>query len=286
MTDNLISLLFETGAVKVCEKDRPFWYTSGTIGPFYINTHFTYGSEEKANELLEMINEAIKDKPSCHDKIAAAVSANYESDAIFRKLIDSMLEFIDSEPLLSEFDVISGGERRDWYFSVITAKLLNKPHMTIFKDLDAYITNVDGSTCCADDLTGMKILHISDLVNEASSYLKSWIPAVRNRGGILNYTITIVDRDQGGSELLSRNGLTLIPMMTVNPEMFQRAYENGLIDDHQLQMVKAYIADPKQSMKDFLMNHGGFLSESLAGDQKTAARARLCIDNDIYGLKR
>ena len=34
-----------------------------------------------------------------------------------------------------EIDYISGGERRDWYFSNIIAYLLKKPHVTIYKDL-------------------------------------------------------------------------------------------------------------------------------------------------------
>ena len=47
--EKLIKWLFETNAFRVCPENEPFWYTSGTIGPYYINTHFLYGSEEKGN---------------------------------------------------------------------------------------------------------------------------------------------------------------------------------------------------------------------------------------------
>ena len=51
----LMSLLFETNAFKICEENKPFWYTSGKIGPYFVNTHFLYGSENDANELLDFI---------------------------------------------------------------------------------------------------------------------------------------------------------------------------------------------------------------------------------------
>jgi hypothetical protein len=31
--------LFKTGAVMVSNHTEPFWYASGTFGPFFINTH-------------------------------------------------------------------------------------------------------------------------------------------------------------------------------------------------------------------------------------------------------
>ena len=45
---NLVSYLFQTNAFKVCPDNKPFWYTSGKIGPYFINTHFLYGSEKEA----------------------------------------------------------------------------------------------------------------------------------------------------------------------------------------------------------------------------------------------
>ena len=45
---DLISYLFKTDSVKICPENKPFWYTSGKIGPYYINTHFLYGSESDA----------------------------------------------------------------------------------------------------------------------------------------------------------------------------------------------------------------------------------------------
>lgn len=58
MENPIVSWLFETDAVRVCPEGQPFWYTSGKLGPFYINTQFLYGSEEAANALLTVIEQA------------------------------------------------------------------------------------------------------------------------------------------------------------------------------------------------------------------------------------
>ena len=122
-SDNLIKWLFETDAVRVCPQNKPFWYTSGTIGPFYINTHFLYGSEEKANKLLKLIDVEKENIFSCPDKVLEETINNYENDKIYRALIDQMTEFIKQNINIKEVDYISGGERRDWFFSLIIAKL-------------------------------------------------------------------------------------------------------------------------------------------------------------------
>ena len=54
--NNIVSYLFETNALKICPDNKPFWYTSGKIGPYYINTHFLYGSEKDAVDLLKFID--------------------------------------------------------------------------------------------------------------------------------------------------------------------------------------------------------------------------------------
>ena len=66
---NLISYLFETNAIKFCEENKPFWYTSGKIGPYFINTHFVYGNEHDAVELLSFIDASLSDKLSLPKKV-------------------------------------------------------------------------------------------------------------------------------------------------------------------------------------------------------------------------
>ena len=53
---------FENLDQKFSEENKPFWYTSGKIGPYFINTHFVYGNEKDATELLSFIDNALSDK--------------------------------------------------------------------------------------------------------------------------------------------------------------------------------------------------------------------------------
>lgn len=279
--EKLVNWLFKTNAVRVCPEDKPFWYTSGTIGPYYINTHFLYGSEKKALELLEQIDACRSDKLNCPGKLLSLVESNYAEDEIYKGLIDGMLEFIRNNIDLDSIDYISGGERRDWFFSLIIAKKLGKPHIMIFKDLSSVITD-RGGTFEAETINGSNVLHIADLINEAASYERAWIPAIRNICGQLTSSVVVVDRLQGGRELLERNNVCSFAMVSIDRKFFDKALEMGLVTKGQHDMLLTYTANPRESMKVFLKRHPEFLENALKSDEKTRERARLCIEKKIY----
>lgn len=283
-SDKLVSWLFETNAIKVCPKDKPFWYTSGTIGPYYINTHFLYGSEEKANNLLKTIDGAKSDKIRCPEKILKLTTENYENTKVYKELIDELCCFLLENVDINEVDCISGGERRDWFFSLIIAKMLTKPHITMYKDLSSVISDEKG-TREIDNVNGMKILHIADLVTEASSYERAWIPAAENINGQMKWSVSIVDRNQGGAQLLEKKGVKPYAMIHVDANLFDTALSMGLIDLDQHDLILRYIEDPRESMRQFLINHPEFLENSLASDERTRQRARICIEKDIYEVQ-
>ncbi len=282
MTDEkLVNWLFTTNAVRVCPEDKPFWYTSGTIGPYYINTHFLYGSEKKANELLEKIDALKSDKMGCPEKLLPLIEKNYTSDEIFKGLIDTMTDFIKNNVDLECIDYISGGERRDWFFSLIIAQKLGKPHITIYKDLSSVITD-KGETFEVKTINGANVLHIADLITEASSYERAWIPAIKNICGQLTCSVVVVDRLQGGAELLEKNNVCSFAMVSIDRKFFDRALGMGLITSGQHDMLLKYTANPRESMKTFLDEHPGFLENALKADEKTRERAQLCMEKKIY----
>lgn len=281
--EKLVSWLFETKALKVCPEDKPFWYTSGTIGPYYINTHFLYGSEEKANELLRLIDIEKENIFTCPQRVLQAARKNYNTDRIYKALIDEMCNFIASKIDLSEVDFISGGERRDWFFSMIIAEILKKPHITIYKNTTCIILDSDGLKE-VKELTGCKVLHIADLITEASSYERAWIPAIQSRGGAISWSVVVVDRKQGGEELLARKGVKSYSMVDIDKDLFDKALSLGLINNNQYSMILDYVHNPKESMKRFLQEHPEFLRNALNGDEKTKERAQLCLDKNIYEL--
>ena len=239
--EKLVNWLYETGAFKVCPEGKPFWYTSGTIGPYYVNTHFLYGSERKALELLEKIDAVKADKLNCPQSLLTLVEKNYNTDDIYRGIIDSMLEFIKII-LTWTTSVTYRAASAAASFSLIAASKLNKPHITIYKDLEAVITDND-ETYHADSICGACVMHITDLVTEASSFERAWIPAVRNIGGQLAYSVAIVDRMQGGKEILERYNISSFAMVSINREFFGKALEKGLINKGQYDILLDYAQD-------------------------------------------
>lgn len=281
--NKLITWLFKTNAVRVCPENKPFWYTSSKIGPYYINTHFLYGSEEKANSLLKVIDVCKENKMECSEVILELSYKNFESDEIYRGLISSMCDYIKENMDLSNIDYISGGERRDWFFSLIIAKILKLPHITIFKDLSAVLYQ-NGISSEIKDIKNANVLHIADIITEASSYIRAWIPAISALNGNLKYSLVVIDRLQGGADKLESAGVASHALMKVNEELFDGALEEEHITVTQHHMLMKYLDDPTETMKSFLKEHPEFLDNSMKSDPKTAERARICIEQNIYGL--
>ena len=276
MENPIISWLFETDAVRVCPEGQPFWYTSGKLGPFYINTQFLYGSEAAANALLKTIEEACAgDKMAFYDKVWADISAQLASCPIFSQLIDLLVK----EAKKMDVDFVSGGERRDFFFSMPVAKKLGLGHLSIFKDLSCVYTDENGVSMdpAQANLAGKKSVHIADLITVASSYIRAWIPAVEALGAKIAYSLAVVDRDQGGSEILEKAGCPLTTLITIKPELFEQAKALGRVTDAQIELVNSFIADPDKFLHDFLVSHPDFLANEIAKGGKSAQRAELCI---------
>ena len=282
---DIMSYLFETNAIRICEENKPFWYTSGKIGPYFVNTHFVYGSEKDANELLSFIDESLSDKITLPKKVFEKVLKQYNENEIYKNVINTMKEYIENNINISEVDYISGGERRDWFFSNIIAFLLNKPHISIFKDLSTVVStsNFENSEIITE-LENKKVLHIADLITVASSYLRAWIPAIQNLGSNICWSCVVVDRMQGGKNIIEAEGIKSLSLVNIDEKLFQKALDLKIINENQLEMLNGFFKDPDGTMKQFLINHPEFLENALNSDEKTKKRAKLLVDGNLYNL--
>lgn len=259
----------------------------GKIGPYFINTHFLYGSEESAVEFLNYIDIEKDNKLELPKKVLDKTLAQYNSNDIYKEVIDEMISFIKSHINVDEIDYVSGGERRDWFFSDLVAFLLGKPHITIFKDLSTVISTPDfENTSVQTDLKGKKVLHVADLVTAASSYVRAWIPAVQALNAEIVWSVVVVDRMQGGTDRLKALGIEAYSLLQIAPDMFKKALDLGIITNEQYDMLNKFYEDPDGTMREFLIAHPDFLENALKSDEKTIVRARLCIEGDLYGLKK
>ena len=282
---NIVSSLFETNAIRFCEENKPFWYTSGKIGPYFINTHFVYGNEKDAVELLSFIDESLSNKMTLPKKVFEKVLEQYNKNSIYKDVINHLKSYIEENINVSNIDYISGGERRDWFFSNIIAYLLKKPHISIYKDLSTVVSSYNfENTEVVSNLKDKKVLHIADLITVASSYIRAWIPAIKNLGATMCWSCTVVDRMQGGKDKLEAQGVKSFSLVNVDTSLFKTAFDMGIINKKQLDMLNKFFADADGSMKEFLIAHPEFLENSLNGNEKTKERAQLLVDNNLYGL--
>jgi len=284
MADKIIEALFETKAVRVAPENQPFWYTSGRLGPFFINTHFLLENEAAAGEVLKRIEKAIADnKLTAPEEIFDMMLAYYNKGGTFKMVSDKLAE----EASKLDFDYISGGERRDYFFSMMPAYLLKKPHLTIYKDMTSvYSESIDGPAVDVKDidLKGKKALHIADLITEASSYERAWIPVIRGLGSDITDTVAVVDRHQNGREVLKGLGVELHALTGINEELFEEAKANGVINDAQKDMIMHFLENPADYMTAFLKANPGFIDAEIAKGGKNKERAELAIEKGFTNV--
>lgn len=292
---NILSYLFETNAIKFCKENEPFWYTSGKIGPYFFNAQYVYGSEEESNEFLNYITEELSlinngstTKIALPRRLLDKVLTQYNTNKIYNDIINQMKDYVEKNIGLNNFEYISGGERRDWYFSIILSYLLNKPHLTIFKDMSALISTEDFSkTNPITNLNGAKVLHLADLITTASSYIKMWVPIINNLNGKMEHTLVIIDRNQGGKENLKNVGVTSHALAVVDKALFQKAFDDGVINQEQLNLINRYFDNPDETMKQFLINHPEFIENSLQStNERVLKRVHTLLDENLYGLSK
>ena len=291
---NILQYLFETNAIKFCKANEPFWYTSGKIGPYFFNAQYVYGGEEESSEFLNYItdelasiNDGKTDKLDLPKKLLDKVLNQYNTNKIYNDVINQMKQYIENNIGVENFEYISGGERRDWYFSVILSYLLNKPHLTIFKDMSAIVSNSSFTNSeNINNLNGSKVLHLADLITTASSYIKMWVPIINKLNGNMEHTLVIIDRNQGGKEILKDVNVTMHALATVDKNLFKQAKDLGVINENQLEMVNKYFDNPDKTMKQFLIEHPEFIENSLKStNERTLKRVHTLIEENLYGLE-
>ena len=281
---DLLESLLRSEALRIAPPGQVFWYTSGTVGPYYINTHFLFGGPENAGELLAFID-AESRSADFHARLQERVSTQLASDAGYAGVIDALAASIRRREPEGGVYWVSGGERRDWFFSTGAALRTGLPHLYLYKNGGA-LTAEGGLLAPVEDLGGRCTAHVADLVTEASSYTRAWIPALRGRGGDMALSANVVDRGQGGMAVIAAAGVDAEACLRVDGAMFAELRRRGRISAAQHAVLADYLGDPAGAMRRFLVENPAFLRDALgSGDARTAERARMLVERDPYGLR-
>ncbi|MDO5732248.1 MAG: hypothetical protein Q4P72_00505 [Eubacteriales bacterium] len=275
MSDFLVREIFKKEALRLSPEGEAFWYTSGTFGPFYINTHFLAGGEQRAKAALALIEESLAAETPKLSEISDYFAKLEAEDADFRHCIDlaeaKIRELLNNE----QVSHISGGERRDFFFSFPLARRFQVPHLTLRKTGELYLSQADGSAIVEKaNLSGARILHVADIITLASSFFDRWIPAIEAGGAKISYAFAILDRRQGGLQRLQKAGIETAVLETCNEDFFQLASSVGSISNVDAEMALHFIDDAKSYEAAFLKQHPDFLQRSIEAGGSQAERAQ------------
>ena len=98
------------------------------------------------------------------------------------------------------------------------------------------------------------------------------------------WSTVVVDRMQGGCEKLENENIKSLSIIQIDEGLFKNAYDMNIINENQFEMLKNFYENPDNTMRNFLISHPEFLENALKSDEKTAARAKLCIESNLYNL--
>ncbi len=242
-------LLVETGGFR--DLNYPVILTSGELGIYFVN------AEKLCQDGGEF--EIYGDDASMMIMHAKRMM---EQHPTFREVIDIITNYIKN--LVNSVDgdfAISGGQRRDWPFSGPVAHSLRLPHVALYKQVAGQEDLVEmvfhnGDVETVDNLSGLKVIHVADLITEGSSVYreegsmqKGWAPMTHEKGACIGDLIAVVSRRQGGEEMLYRQGIMAHAFVTIDEDFLRKHSQNP-------ERALAYLEDPSGWSRDYLMREG------------------------------
>lgn len=274
--------LLSTEAVSIWNANTGpvFWYAANVPGPFYVNTERLIG-RDAAQRLLASLSEIVQTTAPAPEKAARireTVLAEYHSNPEYQRIVANLRALLREEDPTERY-VISGGERRDWFFSVPLAYETNAPHVFLFKDGSIFIDSPSSDT--PSKVT--EVIHVADLINNAASYIDHWIPFLKNHGITIRSTAAVISRGEAGLEALKRSGVPVRTVVSIRRKFFEELCAQGLIREEQLAELKIYFSSQAEWARSYIVSNPVVLRESEL-DQKSRTRLDTFLREDPWGL--
>jgi orotate phosphoribosyltransferase len=143
----------------------------------------------------------------------------------FREICDFYAHYITEKIRLKNFDRVAGIPIAGIPFASQIAYNLKKPFLYIRQEtkLHGRERRVEGILASGD-----RVIVIDDLLTTGLT-LKKAVDAVRAEGGVVNDAIVFLDREEGGKQILEKDGLKVHPLIRIS-EIANKLYELGAID--------------------------------------------------------
>ncbi len=150
----------------------------------------------------------------------------------FREICEFYAENITSQIGVKNFDRIAAIPLAGIPFASQIAYNLKKPFLYVRKGIHLHgrERRVEGIL-----VSGDKVLLIDDLLTTGLT-LKKAADAVRAEGGVVTEAVVFLDREEGGKQLLEKNGIKLYSLLKIS-EVANSLFEMGAIDQESLKTI-------------------------------------------------
>jgi len=150
----------------------------------------------------------------------------------FREICDLYAQYITDQIGLKNFDRIAGIPIAGIPFASQIAYNLRKPFLYVRQDIKLHgrERRVEGIL-----VSGNKVLLVDDLLTTGLT-LKKAAEAVRAEGGVVTDAVVFLDREEGGKQLLEKEGIKLHPLLKIS-EIANTLYEIGAIDQEKRKTI-------------------------------------------------
>ncbi len=150
----------------------------------------------------------------------------------FREICDFYAEYITTQIGVKNFDRMAGVPLTGIIFASQVAYNLKKPFLYVRKGvrLNGRERRVEGLL-----VSGDRVLLIDDLVTTGLT-LKKAAEAVRAEGGVVTDAVVFLDREEGGNQLLEKNGINLHALLRIS-EVANTLYELDAIEQENLKTI-------------------------------------------------
>jgi len=150
----------------------------------------------------------------------------------FKFITDVYIHMIEDELGLNAFDRIAGVPTSGIPFAAVVAFGLEKPFLYVRKEtkLHGRERRVEGILAPGD-----RVILLDDLITTGKT-LSDAVKAVRAEGGEVEHAFVLIDREEGGREVLEEVGVQLHALLTVR-ELAELLLDMGVIEEEQYELI-------------------------------------------------
>ncbi len=278
--NDLLKLILDTHALSIWNsaKGPVFWYAANIPGPFYLNTEMMIGrtlSEHLMREITAIVAGDV-DREACAEQLERLILEAFKKNKEWQRLIATMVDHARKEFPANAFAYVSGGERRDWLFSIPFAHVIELPHLYLFKN---------GTAFCKQHLkAGQGVLHVSDLINNAASFFDTWQPALDKAGLKCCGNLCVNVRGEAGLKRLHEAGQKVASLMSIDVDFFRRLHAEDLISRETFEELSVFFSSSTAWAAKYLIDKPQ-LFDAKGCDAKSFERLKNFIEHDPWKMR-